>query len=97
VRDEPQVSAWCKDLSRDRAVFLFYSLVRIPFAVIDGGEPNHSFLDGLAMTLGELQTGNPSEALVLSVGFKCGVRWGPSSYFQALTYIVVDLVRPKLI
>jgi hypothetical protein len=34
-----------------------------PFAVMDGGEPNHAFLDGLAMTVDELQTGNSSEAL----------------------------------
>jgi hypothetical protein len=30
-----------------------------------GGEPYHTFFYGLAMALGELQMGNPSEALVL--------------------------------
>jgi hypothetical protein len=32
------------------------------------------------MVIGELQTGDLSEALVSSTGSKCGVRWGPSSY-----------------
>jgi hypothetical protein len=44
------------------------------------------------MTLAELQIGNPSEALALLAGSKRGVRWGPSSYTQALTHIVVDPV-----
>jgi hypothetical protein len=41
-----------------------------------GGEPKHAFLDGLAMSLGELQTGrnHPSEPLVPSARSKRGVR-----------------------
>jgi hypothetical protein len=34
------------------------------------GEPNHAFLDELAVTLDEFQMGNPSEALVPFVGSK---------------------------
>jgi hypothetical protein len=64
--------------------------------VMMGGEPNHAFLDGLAMTLGELKMGNPSEALVPFVGSKRGVRWGPSSYSRAPTHIAVDSIRPNL-
>jgi hypothetical protein len=60
------------------------------------GEPYHTFLDGLAMALGELQAGNPSEALapLAGAGSKLGVRWGPSSYSQTPTHIVVDPIRP---
>jgi hypothetical protein len=35
-----------------------------------GVEPNHAFLDELAMALGELQTGNTSEAMAPFVGSK---------------------------
>ena len=55
-------------------IFLFYSPSRIPFAVMRGGEPNHTFLDGLAMALDELQIGNLSEALAPFTGSKRGVR-----------------------
>jgi hypothetical protein len=53
------------------------------------GEPYHTFLDGLAMVLGELQAGNPSEALapLAGPGSKLGVRWGPSSYSQTPIHI----------
>jgi hypothetical protein len=59
------------------------------------GESYHAFLDGLEMTLGELQTGNPSEAMVPSTGSKRGVRWGPSSYSLVPTHIVVDSIRSQ--
>jgi hypothetical protein len=49
-----------------RPVFLFYPPPHIPFMVMRGGEPNHAFLDGLAMELGELQMGDLSEAWFLS-------------------------------
>lgn len=39
-----------------------------------GGELYHPFLDGLAMTLGELQAGNLSEALVPLARSKHGDR-----------------------
>jgi hypothetical protein len=72
--------------------FLFYSPLSISFVAMGAGEQNHTFLDGLAMALGELQMGNPSKALVASVGSKHGVRRGPSSYSQEPTHIVVDSV-----
>jgi hypothetical protein len=40
------------------------------------GEPNHAFLDGLPMALGELQMSKPSEALVTFVGSKRGGPFG---------------------
>lgn len=38
----------------------------------------------------ELQTGDSSEAPTPSMGSRCGVRWGPYSYSQVPTHIVVD-------
>jgi hypothetical protein len=91
----PRAPARCRGPSRGLASsFWFYSPLRIPFAGMRGGESYHAFLDGLAMALGELQVGNPSEALDPLVGSKRGVRWGLSSYSQAPTHIVVDPVRP---
>jgi hypothetical protein len=46
------------------------------------------------MALGELQIDNLSEAPVPSVGSRHEVRWGPSSYSQVSTHIVVGPVRP---
>jgi hypothetical protein len=71
-----------------------FTLPCASYAGMRGGEPYHAFLDGLAMALGELQVGNPSEALDALAGSKHGVRWGLSSYSQASTHIVVDPVRP---
>jgi hypothetical protein len=67
-------------------MFSYYSPPCIPFAGMRGGEPNHTFLDGLAMALDELQTGNLSEVLVPFVGSKHRVCWGPSSYSRAPTH-----------
>jgi hypothetical protein len=58
-----------------------------------GGELYHTFLDGLAVMLDELQMGNPSDALVPFTGSKHEVRWGPSSYSRAPSHIVIDSVR----
>jgi hypothetical protein len=63
-----------------RLIFLFYSPPRIPSVVMRGGELSHTFLDGLAMALGDLQMGNPSEALVPFAGSKSRSPRGPSSY-----------------
>jgi hypothetical protein len=76
----PRASTRCRYPSGGHPVF-FVLLSSEHLLRDDGsGEQNHAFLDGLAMALGELQMGNPSEALVASVGSKHGVRWGPSSY-----------------
>jgi hypothetical protein len=53
-------------------LFWSYSPSRIPFAGMRGGELYHAFLDGLAMTLDELQTGHPSEALAPLAGSSMG-------------------------
>lgn len=63
------------------------------FAMMEGGEPNHAFLDELEMVLVELQTGNLSQTVVPSVGSKHEVRLVPSSYSRAPTHIVADSVR----
>lgn len=55
-------------------ILLLYSPLPIPSTTMRGGEPNRTFLIGLAMVLGELQTGNPSEALGPFTGSKCRVR-----------------------
>jgi hypothetical protein len=52
-----------------------------------GGELYHTFLDGLVMTLVELQMGNPSETLVSLIGSKHGVRWRLPSYSWAPSLI----------
>jgi hypothetical protein len=75
-------------------VFLVLLSPGIPFVDMRGGEPYHTFLDELAMALGELQVGNPSEALAPLAGSKHGVCWGPSSDSQAPTHIVADPIRP---
>lgn len=60
VRDEPRVSARCRDLSRGRPIFFVLLFPVHPLRGDGGGELNHAFLDGLAMALGELQMGNAS-------------------------------------
>lgn len=45
------------------------------------------------MALRELQMGDLSEAPTPFVGSRRGVRWGPSSYSQVPTHIVVGPIR----
>jgi hypothetical protein len=75
VRDEP-LSLCSMQRSIWGSSCLFYSPPHISSAAMRGGESNHSFLDGLAVALGELQTGNLSEALGPFVGSKRGIRYG---------------------
>jgi hypothetical protein len=49
-------------------VILYFQFTLLPCILsigMRGGEPYHTFLDGLSMALGEIKMGNSSETLVL--------------------------------
>jgi hypothetical protein len=83
------------DLSRGTSHLFFYSL-RILF--VEKRKVSCTILPSMVkfMSLGELQMGDPSEALVPFTGSRHGVRSEPSSYSQVSIHIVVRLVRSGL-
>jgi hypothetical protein len=83
----PRAAAQCRGPSGELASSFLVLLSPVhPFTGMGGGELYHAFLDGLAIALSELQTGNPNDALASLVGSKHGVCWGPSSYSHTDSY-----------